>query len=172
MDMLIDNTAGYQMFSFMDGYSDYNHIFMAPADVPKTAFYTQSGTYLCYNVMPFGLKNAGATYQRAMKTIFHDMFHELIEDYVDDIVVKSKTRIDHVEVLRKVLERCRKFSLRMNPLKCAAYEKVSAGKSLGFVVHHRGISIDQTKIKAILEMPCPSTVRQLKSYLGRLSYII
>lgn len=89
---------------------------MAPADVPKTAFYTQSGTF-CYNVLPFGLLNAGATYQRAMTTIFHDMFHELLEDYVEDIVVQSKTRIDHVEILRKVLERCRKFSLRMNPLK-------------------------------------------------------
>lgn len=68
MDMLIDNTAGYQMFSFMDGYSDYNHIFMAPADKDCILYICRGGgTYLCYNVMPFGLKNAGATYQRAMR---------------------------------------------------------------------------------------------------------
>lgn len=69
--------------------------------------------------MLFGLKNAGATYQRAMTAILHDMMHEELEDYVDDIVVKSKQRKDHVEVLRRVLQRCREYKLKMHPMKCA-----------------------------------------------------
>jgi hypothetical protein len=84
--------------------------------------------------MPFSLKNAGATYQRTMTTIFHDMMHWEIEDYVDDVVIKSKTREGHLETLRKILERCRVYKLRMNPLKCAF--GVFAGKFLGFLVQN------------------------------------
>ena len=83
--------------------------------------------------MPFDLKNARATYQRAMTVIFHDMMHEEIEDYVDDIFVKSKTREDHLAILRKVFERCQLYKLHMNPLKCAF--GVTARKFLGFLVH-------------------------------------
>ena len=81
---------------------------MAPKDAEKTAFRTPIGNFY-YTVMPFGLKNAGATYQRTMTAIFHDMLHWELEDYVDDIVVKSKKREEHVQVLRKVFERCRTF---------------------------------------------------------------
>ena len=76
--------------------------------------------------MPFGLKNAGTTYQCTMTAIFHDMMHQELEDYMDDVVVKSRRREDHVKVLRKAFERCRLFKLRMNPLKCAF--RVFAGK--------------------------------------------
>jgi len=83
--------------------------------------------------MPFGLKNARATYQRAMTTIFQDMMNKEIEDYMDDIIVKSKTREDYLAILRKVFERCRLSKLRMNPLKCAF--GVTVGKFLAFLVH-------------------------------------
>ena len=106
------------MFLFMDGFSGYNQIRMALKDAEKIAFRTPIGNFY-YTVMPFGLKNAGATYQRAMTTIFHDMMHQELEDYVDDIVVKSKKREEHFYVLKKVFERCRAFKQRMNPLKCA-----------------------------------------------------
>ena len=76
------------------------------------------GQFLLYGDA-FGLKNAGATYQRAMTAIFHDMMHQELEDYVDDIVVKSRKREEHFRVLKRVFERCRAFKLRMNPLKCA-----------------------------------------------------
>ena len=102
------------MFSFMDGFSGYNQIKMAPKDVEKTAFRTLMGNFY-YTVMPFGLKNAGATYQRVMTAIFHDMMHQELEDYVDDIVVKSRKREEHFRVLKRVFERCRAFKLRMNP---------------------------------------------------------
>ncbi|CAM8984212.1 unnamed protein product [Rhodiola kirilowii] len=152
----------------MDCTAGYNQIHMAPEDQDATAFRTPKGIF-CYKVMPFGLKNAGATYQRAMQKIFEDMMHKTIECYVDDVVVKSKARSDHVQDLRTVFERLRKCQLKMNPLKCAF--GVTSGKFLGFVVTHRGIEIDQTKIKAIQEMPEPRSLKELRGLQGRLAYI-
>ena len=86
MDLLIDSTAGNALFSLMDGFSSYNQITMAPKDAENTAFRTPMGNFY-YTMMPFGLKNAGATYQRAMTAIFHDMMHQELEDYMDNIVV-------------------------------------------------------------------------------------
>uniref|UniRef100_A0A2N9G772 Integrase catalytic domain-containing protein n=1 Tax=Fagus sylvatica TaxID=28930 RepID=A0A2N9G772_FAGSY len=168
MDLLIDLAAGHAMFSFMDGFSGYNQIFMSPRDAEKTAFRTPIGNFY-YTVMPFGLKNAGATYQRTMTAMFHDMMHHEIEDYVDDIVVKSKTKEDHFSILKKVFERCRLYKLKMNPLKCAF--GVSAGKFLGFLVHQRGIDVDPARASAIATMKPPTTHKELKSFLGKLSYI-
>uniref|UniRef100_A0A2N9I5K1 Uncharacterized protein n=1 Tax=Fagus sylvatica TaxID=28930 RepID=A0A2N9I5K1_FAGSY len=168
MDLLIDSAAGHAMFSFMDGFSDYNQIRMSTKDVEKTAFRTPIGNFY-YTVMPFGLKNAGATYQRTMTAMFHDMMHKEIEDYVDDIVVKSKKREDHLGILRRVFDRCRLYKLKMNPLKCAF--GVSAGKFLGFLVHNRGIDVDPAKASVIATMKAPTSHKELKSFLGRLSYI-
>ncbi|PKI49846.1 hypothetical protein CRG98_029757 [Punica granatum] len=89
IDVLVDNTARHTQFSFMDGFSGYNHIQMAEEDKIKTTFIMMWGTF-CYKVMPFGFKKAGATYQRAMVTLFHDMMHKEIEVYVDDMIAKSK----------------------------------------------------------------------------------
>ena len=102
IDTLVDVTARHELFSFTDSFSGYNQIKMANGDAERTAFRTPVGNFY-YNVMPFGLKNAGATYQRAMTAIFHDMMHDFMEDYVDDIVVKSKHASDHLIHLRKVL---------------------------------------------------------------------
>ena len=134
------------MFSFMDGFSGYNQIRMAPKDAEKMTFRTPIGNFY-YTVILFGLKNAGATYQWTMTAIFHNMMHQELEDYVDDIMVKSKKREKHVQVLKKVFERGGTFKLRMNPLKCAF--GVSSGKFLGFLVHRRGIDVDPTKATAI-----------------------
>uniref|UniRef100_A0A2N9G4S2 Integrase catalytic domain-containing protein n=1 Tax=Fagus sylvatica TaxID=28930 RepID=A0A2N9G4S2_FAGSY len=146
----------------------YNQIRMSTRDAEKTAFRTPIGNFY-YTVMPFGLKNAGATYQRTMTAMFHDMMHKEIEDYVDDIVVKSKKREDHLGILRKVFDRCRLYKLKMNPLKCAF--GVSAGKFLGFLVHNRGIDVDPAKASAVATMKAPTSHKELKSFLGRLSYI-
>ena len=108
IDLLVDSAAGSSMFSFMDGYSGYDQIRMAAKDAKKTAFETPIGNFY-YTVMLFDLKNARATYQRTMTTIFYDMIHEEMEDYVDDIVVKLKTRTRHLRVLEQVFERCRKY---------------------------------------------------------------
>uniref|UniRef100_A0A2N9FPS7 Integrase catalytic domain-containing protein n=1 Tax=Fagus sylvatica TaxID=28930 RepID=A0A2N9FPS7_FAGSY len=130
------------VFSFMDGFSGYNQIKMAEEDKSKTAFVTHWGTFV-YDVMPFGLKNAGATYQRAMVTLFHDMIHHEIEVYVDDMIAKSRTAQDHLTDLRKLFQRLKKYQLRLNPNKCAF--GVTSGKLLGFIVSGRGIEIDPAK---------------------------
>ena len=104
-----------------------------------------------------------------MTAIFHDMMHQELEDYVDDIVVKSRRREEHFHVLKKVFERCRAFKLKMNPLKCAF--GMSSGKFLGFLVHSRGIDVDSAKATAIATMRPPATVKELKSFLGKVSYI-
>ncbi|KAM1762296.1 hypothetical protein TB1_004857 [Malus domestica] len=149
---MVDTTTGHEALSFMDGSSGYNQIRMALEDDELTAFRTPKGIY-CYKVMPFGLKNAGATYQRAMQKIFNDMLHKNVECYVDDVVVKTKKRPDHLKDLRVVFKRLRKYNLKMNPLKCAF--GVTSGKFLGFIVKHCGIEVDQSKIKAIQSMPEP-----------------
>ena len=168
MDLLIDSVVGSTMFSFMDEFSGYNQIRMAPNDAEKTAFRTPIDNFY-YTVMPFGLKNASVNYQRTMTIIFHDMMHQELEDYVDDIVVKSKKGEEHVQVLRKVFERCRTYKLRMNPLKCMF--GVSSGKFLGFLAHSRGIDVNPAKATTIATMKPLATVKELKSFLGKVSYI-
>ena len=105
--ILVDNCAKHEIQSFVDCYAGYHQILMDEKDAKKTAFTTPWGTY-CYRVMPFGLKNAGATYMRAMTTIFHDMMHKEVEVYADDVIIKSRTQIDHVRDLRHFFERLRK----------------------------------------------------------------
>ena len=97
--------------------------------------------------MPFGLKNAGATYPRAMTTIFHDMMHKEIEVYVYDMISKSKTEEDHVEYLLKLFQRLRKFRLHLNPNKCTF--GVCSGKLLGFIVSQKGIEVAPDKVRVI-----------------------
>ena len=104
-----------------------------------------------------------------MTAIFDNMMHKEMEDYVNDIGVKSKTRTGHLQVLEQVFKRCREYKLRMNPMKCAF--RVSTGKFLGFLVHHRGRSVDPAKATAIAIMKRPTTVKEPKSFLGRVSYI-
>ena len=101
--------------------------------------------------------------------IFHDMMHQELENYVDNIVVKSRRREEHFHMLRKVFERCRAFKLRMNPFKCVF--GVSFGKFLGFLVHSREIDVDSAKATVIATMRPLTTVKELKSFLGKVSYI-
>jgi ribonuclease HI/uncharacterized protein YehS (DUF1456 family) len=167
-ELMVDSTIGHEALSFMDGSSGYNQIRMAPEDEELTAFRTPKGIY-CYKVMPFGLKNAGATYQRAMQKIFDDILHKIVQCYVDDLVVKTRKREEHIRDLRIVFNRLRKYQLKMNPLKCAF--GVTSGKFLGFIIRHRGIEVDQSKIDAIQRMPEPKNLRELRSLQGHLAYI-
>ncbi|RVX18478.1 Retrovirus-related Pol polyprotein from transposon 17.6 [Vitis vinifera] len=127
IDQIVDSTAGQGMLSFLDAFSGYHQIPMSPADEEKTAFITPHGLY-CYKVMPFGLKNVGATYQRLMTKIFKPLVGRTVEVYIDDIVVKSKTREEHVLHLQEVFHLLRKYGMKLNPSKCAF--GVSAGKFL------------------------------------------
>ena len=101
-ELTVDATIGHEVLSFTDGSSGYNQICMAPRDEEITTFHTPKGIY-CYKVMPFGFKNAGATYQRAMQKIFDNMLHKNIECYVDDVVVKTRKREDIFKTSEKCL---------------------------------------------------------------------
>ncbi|CAL8990140.1 unnamed protein product, partial [Prunus brigantina] len=148
IDQLVDATAGHELLSFMDAYSGYNQIFMGPADSEHTAFITDRGLY-CYNVMPFGLKNAGATYQRLVNRIFAQHIGSIMEVYVDDMLVKSRTAEGHQENLALMFGILKNYRMRLNPTKCAF--GVASGKFLGFMISQRGIEANPEKIKAIID---------------------
>ncbi|KAK1618119.1 hypothetical protein QYE76_023636 [Lolium multiflorum] len=169
-ETLINAAAGHKILSFMDGNAGYNQIFMAPEDIHKTAFRVPGSVGLFeYVVMTFGLKNAGATYQRAMNYIFHDLIGKLVEIYIDDVVVKSVATDGHLEDLRRVLDRTRKFGLRMNPKKCAF--GVTAGQFLGFLVHERGIEIGLKSQEAVRTMKPPTTKKELQCLIGKINFV-
>ncbi|CAL8096158.1 unnamed protein product [Prunus armeniaca] len=156
IDQLVDATVGYELLSFMDAYSGYNQIFMHLADSEHTAFITDRGLY-CYNVMPFGLKNVGATYQRLVNRIFTKHIGSIMEVYVDNMLVKSRTAEEHLNNLAfmfGILNR-----MRLNPTKCAF--GVSSGKFLGFMISERGIEANLEKIKAIIDMERPKTQKDI-----------
>jgi hypothetical protein len=119
--------------------------------------------------MKFGLKNAGATYQRAMNFIFHEYIGTLVEIYIDDIVIKSEDITKYLADLQKILECTRKHGLKMNPNKCAF--GVSAGQFLGFMVHHRGIEISRKSIDAMNKVVAPANKTELQSLIGKINFI-
>ena len=137
---------------------------MASADEEKIAFITPHGLYY-YKVMPFGLKNAGATYQRLMTKIFKPLVGRTVEVYIDDIMVKSKTREEHVLHLQEVFQLLRKYGMKLNPSKCAF--GVSADKFLGFMVSQMGIEVSPDQVKAIIETPPPKNKKELQRLTGK-----
>ncbi|XP_064941035.1 uncharacterized protein LOC135594623 [Musa acuminata AAA Group] len=151
--------------SFMDAFSGYNQIRMAPEDQEHTAFLTEQGVYF-YKVMPFGLKNAGATYQRTVNRMFARQIGRNMEIYVDDMIVKSRTAEAHSSDLAETFDTLRRFGLRLNPTKCAF--GVTSGKFLGFIIHERGIDANPEKVQAIMDMQPPWTIRDLQRFNGRL----
>jgi hypothetical protein len=118
--------------------------------------------------MTFGLKNAGATYQRAMNLIFHDLLRVLMEVYIDDVVVKSVGFLDHMTYLKLSLERMKEYGLQMNPLKCAF--RVTSGRFLGFIVHEHGIQIDPKKIECIRRIGEPVCKKNVQKFLCKINY--
>jgi hypothetical protein len=166
IDLLVDSTSGHQLLSFMDAFSGYNQIQMAEEDQEKTSFITDWGLY-CYKVMPFGLKNAGATYQRLMNRMFKKQMGQNVEVYVDDMLVKSAKAPDHVSDLKETFNTIRRYMMRLNPAKCAF--GVSSGKFLGYLVSQRGIEANPEKVWAVLEMQPPRTTKQLQQLAGRIA---
>jgi len=120
-----------------------------------------------YEVIPFGLKNAEATYRRLMDYVFHDMIGRNVEVYVDDIVVKSDSCGQHVSDLKEVFQALRKYRMHLNLDKCAF--GVEGGKFLGFMLTHRGIETNPDKYKAITEMRSPNNLKEIQRLVGRLT---
>ena len=135
IDTLVDSTVRHQLLSFMDAFSGYNQIRMEEADQEKTSFVTSQGLFR-YKVMPFRLKNVGTTYQRLMNKMFTHEIGRNVQVYVDDMLVKSLRKNDHLDDLKETFNTLRSYNMKLNPNKCVF--GVTAGKFLGFMVSHRG----------------------------------
>ena len=166
IDTLVDSTARHQFVSFIDAFSGYNQIKMEEADQEKTSFVTSQGLF-CYKVMPFGLKNAGATYQRLMNKMFAHQIGRNVQVYVDDMLMKSLHKDDHLGDLRETFDTLRSYSTKLNPGKCAF--GVTAGKFLGFMVSQKGIEVNPEKIWAIVELEQPRTIKEVQSLNGKIA---
>ncbi|XP_056862178.1 transposon Tf2-1 polyprotein [Raphanus sativus] len=166
IDRLVESTAGNELLTFMDAFSGYNQIMMHPDDREKTAFITDRGTY-CYKVMPFGLKNAGATYQRLVNKMFADRLGNTMEVYIDDMLVKSLHASDHLDHLRDCFTTLNEYGMKLNPAKCTF--GVTSGEFLGYIVTQRGIEANPKQISAILDLPSPKNSREVQRLTGRIA---
>ena len=163
IDQLVDATAGHPRMSFLDAFQECHQIPLALDDKEKTAFVTPVGNYH-YKVMPFGLKNAGSTYQRMMTKMFEPQLGRSIEVYIDDMVVKSKVVSEHVGDLANIFEIARKHKLHLNASKCSF--GVGSGKFLGYMVIHRGIKVNPDQIKAINKLQPPQNPKEVQKLIG------
>ena len=136
---------------------------MTPSDQEKTAFITPRRAY-CYKVMPFGLKNAGATYQRMMTTMFGRQIRKTVEVYIDDMLVKSVKKEDHLAHLREVFEILRRDELRLNASKCLF--GVRSGKFLGHIISNREIEANPDQISALMNLEEPKNSKQVQRLTG------
>ena len=136
---------------------------MSNGDQCKTTFNTKWGTYT-YRKIPFGLINAGATFQKAMDIAFKGLINKTVVVYVDDITVFSKKRSNHLHDLNQIFQRCKRYGISLNPNK--SFFALDQGKLLGFIVSKDGIYIDPERIKGIFEIPFPHNKKSVQSFLG------
>jgi hypothetical protein len=158
IDQIVDSTSGCDLLSFIDAYSGFHQIKMAKVDRKHTAFVTVDGLY-CYVVMPYRLLNALPTFAHAMNITLGDLVRDIVEVYVDDIVVKTRESNSLLENLAQVFDKLCATSMKLNPKKCVF--GVSAGKLLGFLVSHRGIEANPDKIWAIEAMRRPARLKDV-----------
>jgi hypothetical protein len=172
MDEIMDSTSGCDLLCLLNAYSGFYQIPMSKEDEEHATFITVDGLF-CYNSMPYGLKNALATFVRAMHKTFGDLIRDLVEVYVNDIIVKIKSHASLVDNLALVFDRLQATRTKLNPNKCVF--GVTAGKLLAFLVSHRGIEANPEKIKTIKAMR-PRTyindVQKLTGCLVALSWFI
>ncbi|KAL2238147.1 UNVERIFIED_CONTAM: Retrovirus-related Pol polyprotein from transposon [Sesamum indicum] len=166
IDLMVDSTAGFKIFSMMDAYQGYHQIHMAKEDRDKTSFITDKEIYF-YNMMPFGLKNAGATYQRLVNQMFGDLLGKTMEVYVDDMLVKSKRSQDHLEDLAQAFGIMRSHGMKLNPDKCTF--GVSGGKFLGYMISERGIEANPEKIQAVMNLRSPTSIKEVQKLTGKIA---
>ncbi|CAM8997616.1 unnamed protein product [Rhodiola kirilowii] len=163
IDQMLDRLAGKPYFCFLDGFSGYNQIPIAPEDQEKTNFTCPFGTS-AFRRMSFGLGNAPGTFQRVVTSIFSDMVGAFIEVFMDDFTMHGDTFDGCLDNLSTVLAQCVSMNLVLNYEKC--HFMVTHGVVLGHIVSHEGIKVDKAKIDLIVTLPYPSTVRDIKSFLG------
>ncbi|KAI5056036.1 hypothetical protein GOP47_0029557 [Adiantum capillus-veneris] len=162
IDQILDALAGREIYGFMDGFSGYNQMAVADEDKLKTTFTTIFGTF-AYHVMPFGLCNVGASYQKYKHESNLDDLIDFLKIFMDDIGVGT-TRANFLKALHYVFQKCREKSIALNARKCVF--GVSYGILLGHLISAHGIAMDPTKVDALLAFPAPTTVRQVRGFLG------
>src|SRR5271156_1480600 len=167
IDHVIERVAGKEAYSFLDRFSGYNQVSIDPKDQHKTAFATEWGIF-AYRVMPFGLMNAPATFQRLMSHAFKEYLWDFLEVYMDDLCIHSDKQNQHVEHLKLIFEKCRIYRICLNPKKCVFM--VRQGKILGHIVSKNGISTDFKKIEVIVMLPRPQNAIQVQGFMGHCGY--
>jgi hypothetical protein len=163
IDQIIDSTAGCARLSFLDAYSGYNQIKLKKENEEKIAFITPYSVF-CYQVMPFDLKNAGATYQRMMQNCLGCQIGCNIQVYIDDVVITTRKEESLINDLAETFDNLNRYKLRLNPTKCSF--GMSAGQLLGFLVSARGIEANPKKIQAILMMGKPIKLHGVQKLVG------
>jgi len=163
IDSLVDNASECRLLSFLDAFSGYNQIWMHPNDESKTAFMTKPANY-GYKVMPFGLKNAGATYQHLMDNILAPLLGRNVQAYVDDMVLTYREKEQHMADLEELFTIIGKFNLKLNLEKCVF--GVESGKFLSFMLTERSIESNPDKCAAIIEMRSSATVKEVQQLTG------
>jgi hypothetical protein len=156
--------AGCARLSFLDAYSGYNQIKLKKKDNEKTAFITPYDVF-CYQVMPFGLKNMGATYQRMMQNCLGSQIGHNIQVYIDDVVITTRKEESLISDLTETFDNLTRYKLKLNPTKYSF--GMSAWQLLGFLVSTRGIEENPEKIQAILTMGKPATLHDVQKLAGR-----
>ena len=165
IDTLVDSTARHKLLSFIDAFSGYNQIKMSEEDQERTSFVTNQGLF-CYKMMSFGLKNAGATYQRLTNKMFTHQIGRNVQVYVDDMLVKSLCENDHLDDLQETFDTVRSYNMKLNLSKCVF--GVTAGKFLGFMVSQKGIKVNLEKVRALVELGPPRTMKEMQSLNGKI----
>ena len=167
IDQMLDRLAGHEFYCFLDGYSGYNQIAIAPEEQEKTIFTCPYGTF-AYRQMPFGLCNAPATFQRCMMAIFNDMVENIMEIFMDDFSVFGASLDSCLSNLGLVLQRCVETNLVLNWEKC--HFMVKEGIVLGHRVSSQGLEVDRAKISTIEKLPPPTNVKTIRSFLGHAGF--
>ncbi|GKC59885.1 reverse transcriptase domain-containing protein [Tanacetum coccineum] len=167
IDQMLERLAGHEYYCFLDGFSGYFQILIAPEDQDKTTFTCPYGTF-AYKRMPFGLCNAPTTFQRCMTAIFHELIEDSMEVFMDDFSVFGSSFDHYLKNLEKMLKRCEETNLVLNWEKC--HFMVKEGIALGHKVSGSGIEVDKAKIKAISKLPNPTNVKAIRSFLGHASF--
>ncbi|KAM1331871.1 hypothetical protein ACFX2H_043977 [Malus domestica] len=167
IDQMLERLAGHSFYCFLDGYSGYNQIPIAPEDQEKTTFTCPFGTF-AYRRMPFGLCNAPATFQRCMMSIFSGMVENIVEVFMDDFFVFGNSFDICLDNLSLVLERCRETNFVLNWEKC--HFMVKHGIVLGHLISSKGIEVDKAKIEVIVKLPPPTSVKNVRSFLGHAGF--
>ncbi|XP_022026101.1 uncharacterized protein LOC110926690 [Helianthus annuus] len=166
IDKKVDSLASFRWKCFLDCYKGYHQVQMKEEDEEKTAFRTDKGIY-CYTKMPFGLRNAGATYQRLMDTIFSEDIGKTVEVYMDDLVIMSHEEETMLHNIQRTFDSLRSVNLKLNPTKCSF--GMEEGKFLGFIVTKDGFKVNPEKVQTIQQMPSPATVKEMQRLAGRLA---